>query len=219
MVNNSWKTVTLSQIGTFRKGSGISRAESNTGTLPAVRYGELYTVHNNYVCTYTSHISREVASKSLRVYYGDILFACSGETKEDIAKCAAIIDDSEAYAGGDIIVLSLTTEVDPIFLGFILNTQNVIQQRAQKAQGDAIVHISTDSIKSIEITLPRYEEQVRIAEALSDIDKRIATAITDSCGDIFVLLRLAEAFSEKSMKNKSPKDYYISCQYTPVVNF
>lgn len=173
MVNNSWKTVTLSQIGTFRKGSGISRAESNSGTLPAVRYGELYTVHNNYVRTYTSHISREVANQALRVHYGDVLFACSGETKEDIAKCAAIIDGSEVYAGGDIIVLSPTTEVDPIFLGFILNTQNVIQQRAQKAQGDAIVHISTDSIKSIEITLPGYEEQVRIAEALSDIDTLI----------------------------------------------
>lgn len=173
MVNNSWKSVTLSQIGTFQKGSGISRAESNSGVLPAVRYGELYTVHNNYVRTYTSHISRKVANKALRVHYGDVLFACSGETKEDIAKCAAIIDNSEVYAGGDIIVLSPTTEVDPIFLGFILNTPNVIQQRAQKAQGDAIVHISADSIKSIEITVPEYAEQVKIAKVLYDIDTLI----------------------------------------------
>ena len=173
MVNNSWKSVMLSQIGTFQKGSGISRAESNSGVLPAVRYGELYTVHNNYVRTYTSHISREVANKALRVHYGDVLFACSGETKEDIAKCAAIIDNSEVYAGGDIIVLSPTTEVDPIFLGFILNTPNVIQQRAQKAQGDAIVHISADSIKSIEITVPEYTEQVKIAKVLYDIDTLI----------------------------------------------
>lgn len=173
MVNNSWKNVTLSQIGTFQKGSGISRAESNSGVLPAVRYGELYTVHNNYVRTYTSHISREVANKALRVHYGDVLFACSGETKEDIAKCAAIIDNSEVYAGGDIIVLSPTTEVDPIFLGFILNTPNVIQQRAQKAQGDAIVHISADSIKSIEITVPEYAEQIKIAKVLYDIDTLI----------------------------------------------
>lgn len=173
MVNNAWKTVTLSSIGTFQKGSGISRAESNSGALPAVRYGELYTVHNNYVRKYTSHISHEVASKALRVHCGDILFACSGETKEDIAKCAAIIDDSEVYAGGDIIVLSPTTKVDPIFLGFVLNTQDVIQQRAQKAQGDAIVHISTDSIKSIEIAMPEYSEQVKIAKALYDIDTLI----------------------------------------------
>ena len=173
MVNNAWKTVTLSSIGTFQKGSGISRAESNSGALPAVRYGELYTVHNNYVRKYTSHISHEVASKALRVHCGDILFACSGETKEDIAKCAAIIDDSEVYAGGDIIVLSPTTKVDPIFLGFVLNTQDVIQQRVQKAQGDAIVHISTDSIKSIEIAMPEYSEQVKIAKALYDIDTLI----------------------------------------------
>lgn len=174
MVNSSWKTVTLAQIGTFQKGSGISREESNTGVLPAVRYGELYTVHDNYVRKYASHISRDVADKALRVHYGDILFACSGETKEDIAKCAAIVDDMEVYAGGDIIVLSPTEKVDPVFLGFILNTQNVMQQRAQKAQGDAIVHISTDSIKSIEIAMPEYSEQVRIAEVLSDIDTLIA---------------------------------------------
>lgn len=174
MVNSIWRTVNLSQIGTFQKGSGINRSESNTGTIPAVRYGELYTVHDNYVRRYTSHISREIADKALRVRYGDILFACSGETKEDIAKCAAIIDNSEVYAGGDIIVLSPTIKVDPVFLGFILNTQDVIQQRAQKAQGDAIVHISTDAIKSIEIMLPEYSEQVKIATALSDIDALIA---------------------------------------------
>ena len=65
MVNNAWKTVTLSSIGTFQKGSGISRAESNSGALPAVRYGELYTFHNNYVRKYTSHISHEVASNDI----------------------------------------------------------------------------------------------------------------------------------------------------------
>lgn len=127
MVNNTWKTVTLDQIGTFQKGTGISRAESNSGTLPAVRYGELYTVHNNYIREYTSCVSREVASKALRVHYGDILFTCSGENKEDIAKCAAIIDNSEVYVGGDIIVLTPTEKVDPFFMGFILNTQSVIQ--------------------------------------------------------------------------------------------
>ena len=115
MVNYSWKSVTLSQIGTFQKGSGISRAESNSGVLPAVRYGELYTVHNNYVRTYTSHISREVANKALRVHYGDVLFACSGETKEDIAKCAAIIDNSEVYAGGDFLFGSIQFFSAPIF--------------------------------------------------------------------------------------------------------
>lgn len=173
MVNNRWENVTLAQIGTFKKGAGISRTESNSGDLAAVRYGELYTLHNYYIRGYNSHISRTVAEKALRVYCGDILFACSGETKEEIAKCAAIIDNVEVYAGGDIIVLTPCMKVNSVFLGFILNTQAVIQQRAQKAQGDAIVHISSESLKAIEIPLPKYSEQCKIAAALLDIDTLI----------------------------------------------
>ena len=174
MVKETWKSITLDQIGTFQKGSGISRAESNSGILPAVRYGEIYTIHDNYIQKYNSHISREVADKALRVHYGDILFACSGETKEDIAKCVAIIDDAEVYAGGDIIVLTPKLKVNPVFLGFVLNTPEVIRQKSQRAQGDAIVHISTESLKTIEILLPEYQEQCRIAATLSDIDALIS---------------------------------------------
>lgn len=173
MVKSKWKEYLLRDIGIFRKGSGISRDESQTGTIPAVRYGEIYTTHHNYVRQYKSHISEEVARRALQVKYGDILFACSGETKEDIAKCVAIVDEKEVYAGGDIIVLSPTVKTNPIFLGYILNTADIIRQRAQLAQGDAIVHISVSAIQSIMITMPEYEEQCSIATALSDIDALI----------------------------------------------
>ena len=173
MVSDRWENVTLAQVGTLKKGSGISRTESNSGNLAAVRYGELYTLHNYYIRVYNSHISRTVAEKALRVYYGDILFACSGETKEEIAKCAAIIDNVEVYAGGDIIVLTPCMKVNPVFLGFILNTQAVIQQRMQRAQGDAVVHISSESLKTIKISLPKYSEQCKIAAVLLDIDTLI----------------------------------------------
>lgn len=91
MVKSKWKEYLLRDIGIFRKGSGISRDESQTGTIPAVRYGEIYTTHHNYVRQYKSHISEEVARRALQVKYGDILFACSGETKEDIAKCVRFL--------------------------------------------------------------------------------------------------------------------------------
>lgn len=174
MVMADWTEYRLCEIGTFQKGSGISRDEMLSGSLPAVRYGELYTAHDNYVKRYTSHISEEVAQKALKVGCGDILFACSGETKEDIAKCAAIIDDFDVYAGGDIIALRPTIKTNPVFLGYILNTADVVRQRSQLAQGDAIVHISTDALKSFVIALPSYQEQCQIAAALSDIDALIA---------------------------------------------
>ena len=45
----------------------------------------------------------------------------SRETKEEIGKCVAFVDDAEAFAGGDIVILR-SDEADPLFLGYYLNT-------------------------------------------------------------------------------------------------
>lgn len=165
-----WEVKQLSTIGKFTKGQGIRKDEATNGEIPCVRYGELYTRHNDYIKEYFSFISKETAKTSRRLKPGDILFAGSGETKEEIGKCAAFIDNIEAYAGGDIVILS-PVEVSPLFLGYLLNAQNIQKQKASKGQGDAIVHISANQLGSIQIPLPPTKsEQTAIATALSDTD-------------------------------------------------
>ena len=171
--SGEWNKCKLGSLGVFLKGTGISRNESNSGKLPAVRYGELYTKHQNYVTNYFSSISKEVASNAKRVYRGDILFAASGETKEEIGKCAAIIHETPVYAGGDILIFRPTVQLNPEFMGTLLNTADVCKQRAEKGQGDAIVHIHADALSNIEITIPNIEEQQAIADILVDVDKGI----------------------------------------------
>ena len=171
--SGEWTQHTLSELGSFRKGGGISRTAANSGKLRAVRYGELYTRHHNYVREYHSHISEEVAQKALPVHYGDLLFAASGETKEEIGMCAAIVDDCEAYAGGDIIVFTPEQKLHPIFMGTLLNASAARKQKAERGQGDAIVHIHTNSLAGITISIPSYEEQEAIAKILSDMDAEI----------------------------------------------
>lgn len=169
-----WRVITFGEIGTFSKGAGISRAEANTGSIPCVRYGEIYTHHNDYIKTYNSFISKKTAKKATTLKTGDILFAASGETKEDIGKSVAFIDDIEAYAGGDIIILSTNQFIcHPKYIGYVSNAPFVTKQKAVKGQGDAVVHITTDSVKSIIIPLPPLPEQRAIAEALSDVDELI----------------------------------------------
>lgn len=175
LIPDDWEVKKLSEIGTFCKGSGISREESNTGEFPAIRYGELYTIHNDYIKSFKSHISNEVASKSKRLKQGDLLFTCSGETKEAIGKCVAFIGSERAYAGGDLLILSPTINIDSLFYGFLLNTNIAIKQKSAMAQGDAIVHISTESIGKVLVPFPPLPEQQRIAKALSDVDALIFT--------------------------------------------
>ena len=173
--SGEWKSVCLADIGHFNKGSGISRAQAHSGKLPAVRYGELYTSHSNYIKEYYSHISNEVAESALPVSYGTILFAASGETKEEIGKCAAIVDNQVVYAGGDILAFVPAVPTHPVFLGTLLNTAEVCKQKAQRGQGDAVVHIHADSLSEITVSIPAYEEQAAIADVLLATDESIET--------------------------------------------
>ena len=177
-IPQEWEVRRLSNLGVFSKGCGISRDESNTGVIPAVRYGELYTTHNDYIKSFTSHISKDVASKARLLKKGDLLFTCSGETKEDIGKCVAFIGDEVAYAGGDLMILTPSININSLFYGFLLNTSIVVKQKSSRAQGDAVVHISSDSIGKILVPFPPQAEQTAIATVLSDMDSEIAAQET-----------------------------------------
>lgn len=171
--DEEWRTYKLGELGSFDKGCGISRAESNTGNFPAVRYGELYTKHTDYVKQYYSCISGDVAQTAKRVTFGDILFAASGETKEEIGVCAAIVDRRDIFAGGDIVVFTPTTEINPIFFGTLLNMPFVQKQKSERGQGDAVVHIHADSLSEIIISMPEKNEQEAIATVIKDFNDEI----------------------------------------------
>lgn len=171
--DEEWRTYKLGELGSFDKGCGISRAESNTGNFPAVRYGELYTKHTDYVKQYYSCISGDVAQTAKRVTFGDILFAASGETKEEIGVCAAIVDRRDIFAGGDIVVFTPTTEINPIFFGTLLNMPFVQKQKSERGQGDAVVHIHADSLSEIVVSIPEKNEQEAIAAVITDFNDEI----------------------------------------------
>ncbi len=170
--NGEWEVKRLGELGVFIKGSGIRKDEAQSGTLPCVRYGELYTHHHDVIHSFSSYISPIVAQSATRIKAGDILFAGSGETKEEIGKCAAFIGTEETYAGGDIVILRLM-KANPIFMGYYCNTPAIVSQKASLGQGDAVVHISAKALASIEVCIPEGAEQTAIATILSDMDTEI----------------------------------------------
>lgn len=174
LIPQDWEVKQLSEIGIFSKGKGVRKDESQSGEIPCIRYGEIYTHHNNYVKKFNSFISSEVSENAKKIKNGDILFAGSGETKEEIGKCIAFINDFEAFAGGDIVILS-PKDSNSLFLGYILNTSLINKQKSSKGQGDAVVHISANSLASILLPIPPKEEQKAIAKALSDMDELISS--------------------------------------------
>ncbi|MDM7457776.1 MAG: hypothetical protein P3W94_000135, partial [Paracoccus sp. (in: a-proteobacteria)] len=113
--------VELARLGVFLKGSGIRKDEAQSGEIPAVRYGELYTDHQEILRVHRSFISQAVSKTARPIRQGDILFAGSGDTKEEIGTCTGFIGDSEAFAGGDIIIFR-PSGADARFLAYLLNS-------------------------------------------------------------------------------------------------
>ena len=141
--------------------------------LPCVRYGEIYTAHTDHIREFFSFIEPSVAEESRRLKNGDLLFAGSGETAEEIGKCVALLDDLECYAGGDIVIFSARAD-DSAFLGYLMNDPMIVKQKARMAQGDAVVHISAASLATVSFDIPSVDEQSAIAAVLSDMDAEIA---------------------------------------------
>jgi type I restriction enzyme S subunit len=164
-----WQQTTLGQLGHFRKGKGVARNQVITTGLPCVRYGEIYTHHNDFIRQFYSFISPSVALESERILKGDLLFAISGETAEDIGKCVAFLGDEEAYAGGDIVLFT-PNKADPKFLAYLLNSEPIVAQKSRLAQGKSIVHISASNLSGVSFALPELGEQLAVAKILSKLD-------------------------------------------------
>ena len=172
-IPKEWDALPLSDIGNFSKGAGITREQANSGNLPCVRYGEIYTTHDNYIRAFYSHISPELAKTATRLKTGDILFAGSGETKEEIGKAVSFIGQEEAYAGGDIIILSPKIPASSLYLGFVLNDEASVRQKSSMGQGDTVVHIHAKELANVVVPFPHPSEQQHIADVLQSIDSLI----------------------------------------------
>ena len=172
--SGEWETKQLKELGSFSKGRGIKRDDVTGEGVPCIRYGELYTRYQDYILKVASRIPTDVAETALPIKTGDLLFAGSGETAEEIGRCAAYLGEEQAYAGGDVIVLTPSGQ-NSIFLGHLMNSPMVAAQKARLGQGDAVVHIYINNLAQVQIELPSITEQRAIAEVLSDVDGLINT--------------------------------------------
>lgn len=166
-----WKIKKLGEIGVFFKGKGVPKNKITDTGFKCLTYGDLYTKYDFVIEGVKSFIDKETALISQEIRYGDICFAGSGETLEDIGKCATFIDDEIGYAGGDIIVFR--TEQNPIVMSYLLNSDIAKKQKFSMGQGHSVVHIYSSQLEMLKLPIPPLEEQEKIAEILLNCDKAI----------------------------------------------
>lgn len=171
-IPEGWSEVQFSSIGTFLKGASISKEQLTPGGHNAIRYGELYTKYDFCIKKIHSFIPDDVAELSTKVQYGDILFAGSGETIDEIGKSAAYLLKEPAYASGDTIIFR-PKEADSLFLAYFLNVGEARKKLRELGQGQSVVHIYKSDIEGMTLAIPPLEEQREIARILETWDEAI----------------------------------------------
>ena len=150
------------------RGNGIKRDEVTDSGIPCVRYGEIYTEYGIYFDKCKSHTIEESIRNKKYIESGDILFAITGESVEEIGKSTAYIGKEKCLAGGDILVLK--HKQNPKYLSYVLSTTNAQKQKSKGRIKSKVVHTNAEAIGNITIPLPSLDVQNRLVEVLDNFE-------------------------------------------------
>ena len=119
-----WDVRQLGRIGRLFKGNGGSKADETDVGIPCVRYGDLYSKHRFHVKESRARVDPVVATRAYTtIQYGDVFFAGSGESIDEIGKSAVNLTRGPACCGGDVIVFRPCGDTNASYLGYALDCQ------------------------------------------------------------------------------------------------
>jgi type I restriction enzyme, S subunit len=167
--DGEWVEKTLNEVATFLKGKGISKADIvEKGSLPCIRYGELYTHYNETISIIKSYTNLS-ADELVLSQTNDVIIPASGETQIDIATASCVLEKGIAL-GGDLNIIR--TKINGVFLSYYLNNVKRMDI-AQMAQGISVIHLYPNQLKTLIINTPKPKEQQKIASCFSSLDALI----------------------------------------------
>lgn len=167
IIPEDWEVKRFNKIAKFYSGGTplTSKKEYYDGNIPFIKSGEIYFNKTN------QFISEEglLNSSAKMVNLGDLLYALYGANSGEVAICKINGAINQA-------VLCIQTDIDKIYIyNYLLNEkQTIISKYLQGGQGN----LSADIIKNLDIPIPPFPEQQKIAEILSTWDEAIANCKT-----------------------------------------
>ncbi len=165
-----WEEKRLGEVATFSKGKGISKAEiSENGKNRCIRYGELFTIYNEGITTVISRTDTE-KSDSVLSEKNDILMPTSDVTPTGLA-IASALDEAGVVLGGDILIIRTNRIFNLFFCYFVAAHRNMIMRLVS---GVTVYHIYGSDLATLQVKIPHFDEQQKIAAFLSAIDTKIA---------------------------------------------
>jgi len=193
-VPEHWSLLRLASIGPLMKANGGNKQDDLDSGVPCIRYGDLYTTYDLLIRNIRKFISPETELDYTPIQYGDILFAASGETFEEIGKSAVNLAETHACCGGDVIILRPKRKIDPVFLAYAAGSSSAQAQKSLMGKGFTVIHIYGDQLRNLVIAAPSEQEQKLIGAKIESETARIDALIEKCQRGISLLKERRSAF-------------------------
>ena len=108
--------------------------------------------------------------------YGDFFYN-TRNTLELVGKGATWMHKSGLYAFNSNIAKCVFSGIDTFFFNYLYNTNGIIKQVQARAKGTtSVAAVYLSDLKSIQLSLPTYEEQRALATFFTSLDNQISAA-------------------------------------------
>lgn len=170
-IKNNAATKTLGEIGVeFLKGKGLSKSHlSIEGSHYGIHYGQLFTEYGAVIEEPLNKVNDFLGSFKSKT--NDVLMPTSDVTPNGLARASSLLLD-DVVLGGDILVIrAKPLSVYGPFLSYVI--RNSVNQIKSLVSGTTVYHIYGKDMSKFSLSLPSYEEQIEIVQALGEIDELI----------------------------------------------
>ncbi|EMA4433300.1 restriction endonuclease subunit S [Enterobacter kobei] len=176
-----WQRKTLGELGeTYGGLTGKTKSDFGVGTAKYITFMNVMT--NTVIdCSAFDQVTVSASETQNRVLRGDLLFNGSSETPDEVAFCSLLAEEvPNLYLNSFCFGFRLfdAQQVSGLFLTYYIRANPGREMMKSLAQGSTRYNLSKTALREASVLLPLKDEQVAIADVLSEMDAELLSLET-----------------------------------------
>ena len=167
---NNVITMSLGEVGTFTRGSGLQKKDFTPTGVGCIHYGQIYTHYGTYTENTISYVSPDTARQLKQVEYGDVIITNTSENLQDVCKAVVYMGKETIVTGGHASIFKPSDKISGKYLAYYTQTESFTRNKRKFAKGTKVIDVSANDLAKIKIPIPPLSEQQRIVSILDKFD-------------------------------------------------
>jgi len=177
----------LGELGDLVRGNGLPKTDFTETGIPAIHYGQIYTIYGMSTKKAVSHVSQETATKLKQVNTGDVVITNTSENFEDVATPLVYLGQETAVTGGHATIFKPNDLILGMYFAYFTQTLEFAKAKRKYAKGTKVIDVSAKDMAKILIPIPCPEnpeksqaiqwEIVRILDTFAELTNELTNEL------------------------------------------